>query len=203
MSTVTPINGFTIPQLGDAPNIETAIHPLANALDGYVVSRHANVSARAAAIPSPAAGMVSYRTDSDDIEYYDGVEWLPLTGLWVTYSPTFTSSGGGAAVGNGTLVGKYMKRCKTITLMIRLTLGSTTTFGTGYIQFSTPVTALNTDHVGPAGVQDISANSFTAACHLENTNTVTPYSASGVISSTSPFTWAAGDIVRLTISYEV
>lgn len=76
MSTVTAINGFQIPQLTDAANIETAIHPFANAVDARVLPVFANATARNSAITSPVAGQLSYRTDQDAIEAYNGTNWI-------------------------------------------------------------------------------------------------------------------------------
>ena len=38
-------------------------------------------AARASAIPTPSEGMTSYRTDTQQIESYDGAEWRGMSGL--------------------------------------------------------------------------------------------------------------------------
>jgi hypothetical protein len=49
--------------------------------DTYVrnqtVNQFASASARTSAITSPAAGMVSYRTDANTLEQYNGTAWVP------------------------------------------------------------------------------------------------------------------------------
>lgn len=36
-------------------------------------------AARSSAIPSPSEGMISYRTDANVVEYYNGSAWLPVS----------------------------------------------------------------------------------------------------------------------------
>ncbi len=51
-------------------------------------------------------------------------------GSWSDYTPTWVAeSGGTPAVGNGTLAGRYMKVGRTVDFLVKLTVGSTTTFG--------------------------------------------------------------------------
>jgi hypothetical protein len=49
--------------------------------DAYVrnqtVNQFASAAARASAITSPAAGMMSYRTDANTLEQYNGTAWVP------------------------------------------------------------------------------------------------------------------------------
>jgi hypothetical protein len=125
-----------------------------------------------------------------------------LTGVWTSYTVTLSGSAGSPAIGDGTVTGKYRRLGKTVDVVIILTRGSTTTFGTGYPRFNLPATAANANHAGACTLQDVSANSFAAACHLESTTVVIPMSASGVVTNTVPFTWATGDIIRITMTYE-
>lgn len=51
-------------------------------------------------------------------------------GAWTDYTPSWIAETGGTpAVGNGTLTGRYLKVGRTVDFLIRLTVGSTTTFG--------------------------------------------------------------------------
>lgn len=71
---------------------------------------------------------------------------------WVAYTPTWTMSSGGQALGNGTVVGRYRRIGKTIHYTIEFTIGSTTTIGTGQPQFTLPVAPreVNLMHYGQA-----------------------------------------------------
>ena len=73
-----------------ASNVQTAIQevdtekaPLQTGVRVYASS-----AARTSAIPSPSAGMVTYLTDTDTLESYDGSEWV--------------AAGTGGATGGGT-----------------------------------------------------------------------------------------------------
>ncbi|MCZ0996397.1 hypothetical protein O1L44_30085 [Streptomyces noursei] len=55
-------------------------------------------------------------------------------GAWTDYSGTFVwgaESGTQPAIGNGTIVARYMKIGRTVDYLQRLTMGSTTTYGNG------------------------------------------------------------------------
>ncbi len=57
-------------------------------------------AARSSAIPTPTEGMFAVTTDNDELDYYDGSNWvsaLPV-GAWTAFTPTWT----GLTVGNGT-----------------------------------------------------------------------------------------------------
>jgi hypothetical protein len=57
-------------------------------------------------------------------------QWNTVLGTWTDYTPTWIAeSGGTPAVGNGALTGRYMKVGRTVDALIKLTVGSTTTFG--------------------------------------------------------------------------
>ncbi|MFS8200470.1 hypothetical protein ACLVWQ_17510 (plasmid) [Streptomyces sp. CWNU-52B] len=62
-------------------------------------------------------------------------------GAWTAYTPTWTTVTTPPSLGNGTLVGQYMKIGRTCHVVIMLTIGSTTTAGTGGWRFALPATA--------------------------------------------------------------
>lgn len=58
---------------------------------------------------------------------------------WTAYAPTL--GGTGVAIGNGTISGRYVRVGRHITVVVKLILGLTTTFGTaGAVTISLPVT---------------------------------------------------------------
>ena len=133
---------------------------------------------------------------------------------WTTYTPTFSSTGTAPAVGNGTLTGQYMKIGRTVIMSITFTIGSTTTFGSGNLSLSLPVTgasvsggtALNSS-VSRTGTQ----NFIMGAIPLTNNATTTgsmwfaSTSTAGdwdVWTASAPWTLAAGDIVRVWGTYQ-
>jgi len=49
-------------------------------------------AARSSAIPTPSQGMTSYRTDSQQIESYDGAEWRGMSGLQLVKKQTILTT---------------------------------------------------------------------------------------------------------------
>ncbi|MFF9285387.1 hypothetical protein [Streptomyces griseosporeus] len=131
-------------------------------------------------------------------------------GAWSSYTPTWTASTN-PAIGNGTIVGRYMKIGRTVIGHINITAGSTTTFGSGAYNFSLPVAAANAGAslVGTCQILTstnrwqgqiiISPNaaSFAAFSNLTSTNTRIDF-----VSGTVPDTLASGSQLRLTFIYE-
>lgn len=55
-------------------------------------------AARSSAIPTPSEGMTSYRTDTQQIESYDGAEWRGMSGLQLVKKQTIGSAVSSVAV---------------------------------------------------------------------------------------------------------
>lgn len=81
-----------------------------------------------------ATGLSSYT------EYFDAVSGD--TGVRGSYTPTWTASSVNPSLGNGTLVGSYARVGDWFAVTIALTVGSTTTAGTGSYTFSLPFTVV-------------------------------------------------------------
>jgi len=123
---------------------------------------------------------------------------------WNTnYTPTLSSAGTQPAIGNGTIAGRWLRTGSLIKVSIQFAPGSTTTFGTGELQFSLPtpntsdVSQLGTwtiNHGGTiyTGVGVVSANAQVIGL-LRDT--------SGAVTGTSPAIWAAGDLFNIDVSY--
>lgn len=76
MATATPVHGWQVPSLGDAPNIETAVGTIAAQIDRRAVPIYSTTGARDTAIPGPIEGMMSYVTGTDELYCYSGSLWL-------------------------------------------------------------------------------------------------------------------------------
>ena len=137
-----------------------------------------------------------------------GLQW---TGAMVSYTPTWTASTTNPALGNGTLVGKYLRIGNMCYVRIRLQLGSTSTTGSGNWRFALPFTAqTNSGNDGaPTGgyAEDNGVAGYRiAACSIPTVGTyVEPQNGTGnsSYSSTVPFTWANTDYLTFSIVYEV
>lgn len=73
------------------------------------------------------------------LEVFDGTATQTIWQAdWISYTPTWSAQSTAPSLGNGSLIGRYMKIGRTVYVFIRLTVGSTTTFGTGSWSFSLP-----------------------------------------------------------------
>jgi hypothetical protein len=124
---------------------------------------------------------------------------------WTAYTPTWT--GGSPTIGNGTLVGSYMQAGKLVHYRIVLTIGSTTTLGSGTWLFTVPVAASITGHQ-PAGLCeafDTSGSAITMMFARFNNSTtqIAGEQTGGTdLTNASPYAWAAGDTVIFSGTYE-
>ena len=124
-----------------------------------------------------------------------------------TYTPTWTSAGTAPAIGNGTLSGQYVKVGQVVWVYIKMTAGSTTTFGSANNwSFSIPFTC--TSSGGSIGT-GYGLNSSTNASYVHvvklaaSASVVTPFvggSPDGY-QAAEPFAWASGDSVTMAITY--
>ena len=86
---------------------------------------------------------------------------LSTPDAWTDYTPTWTSSGVAPVLNNGTLAGRYVKVGRKATAQIGLTIGSTTTVGTGNWTFSLPVAQVATVYTeGNVRIVDVAPAAF-------------------------------------------
>lgn len=136
-----------------------------------------------------------------------------MVGEWKPYTPVWTSGGTAPAIGgDGTLTGRYVIIGDTCHFQIKLTGGGSTNWGTGNYNFSLPVQAAATaDHVGTLFVGDSSVGGSgysTGIAFLGSGGTtvgayVGAKNAASSISNVNPQTFASGDRIWLTGTYEV
>ena len=129
---------------------------------------------------------------------------------WTSYTPAWTAATTNPVLGNGTLIGRYMKIGRTVLFHINLITGSTTTYGSGVYSFDLPAAAANAGAamIGNAhllagsrwnGQLVISANAVTTSPFFPtNSTTTTTQQQTGTI----PATLASGHQLRMTGIYE-
>ncbi|MFM9542331.1 hypothetical protein [Streptomyces turgidiscabies] len=129
---------------------------------------------------------------------------------WTSYTPTWTAATSNPALGNGTLVGRYIKWGRTVLFHVNLVMGSTTTYGSGAYSFDVPATSANAGatFVGTAqlaatlrwaGQTLIIPNASVLTVFLSTSNanpTLTP------MTGTAPVTLASTNQLRITGTYE-
>lgn len=119
MATTTALQGIPVPQASDTPNGPTQMTSIANALEKRAVMTFASAAARTSAFTaasiSPAAGMLSYRTDGglNGFEY-----WNPTASAWRVFGRYQDSQTLVAAAGSVTFsaIPSYLK---TVSIMYR------------------------------------------------------------------------------------
>jgi len=128
---------------------------------------------------------------------------LTQGGDWQTYTPSWTSTGTQPALVDGTLVGTYTQIGDLIVAKASLTIGASTTFGTGNYSISLPVAESSSVgfSAGPGIAFDSNPGAFYIV-HWRAAALFTNASPAALLSPSAPFTWAASDQLQLTISYK-
>ncbi len=121
---------------------------------------------------------------------------------WASYTPTLSNW----TLVNGTLTGKYLQAGKLVIGKLTYTVGSTDTKSGGPV-FSLPVTkAADTGGmcIGEAFLNDISVPTRAYRRVIQSSTSAFFLAADDDtrLSPTAPWTWATGDIIVATFSYE-
>jgi len=125
-------------------------------------------------------------------------------GDWADYTPVWSSTGTQPSLGDGQLLGQWTRIGETVFFDIRLTMGASTTYGTGTWLLSFPVAstvgslgAFNAQY-REAGIQNV-----VGGARLNSSTTLFMIVHGGVnVSPTAPFTWGAGDQIFVSGCYK-
>jgi hypothetical protein len=120
-------------------------------------------------------------------------------------TPTWTASITNPAIGNGTLTSDYDIVGGMLFYNITLTIGSTTTLGSGEWVFSIPFTP-TANAIGSVYVLDSGVVYATAVCKVDSGDSKVICYANGSVtafSSTVPIAWTVNDEMRLSIAYPI
>ncbi|RPG34612.1 MAG: hypothetical protein CBB72_006980 [Muricauda sp. TMED12] len=137
--------------------------------------------------------------------FADGLPTNLFTGFHrADYDIAWTASSTDPTIGNGELKGRYVLSGSTCTVFVELTIGSTTTFGSGDFRFSVPFRSVFGSRAYGSGlilndvvqniIPQVNSASSVAALYDENGN---------ILSASSPSPWSAGDTIRFQITYEI
>lgn len=159
---------------------------------------------------SPYEGQMIYETDTDGIFVFNGTSWIPY-GIRQTFTPVFT----GFTLGNGTVnYATYLQIGDFVLVEMKVTLGSTSTMGTGST-FNLPVTSTqqtSVSQLGTARYEDVGVANWAGLIYSGNgsstaamgiTNVSGTYPSFANVTATVPFTWGSGDIFEIMIYYTV
>lgn len=139
-------------------------------------------------------------------ELYDQMKaGFPTNAVYVPYKTLWTAVTTDPVIGNGTITGSYIQLGTMVTAKVRIVMGSTTTFGSGVWSIRLPRDAASafTD-IGSLWGLDTGSVFRVGVVRVETIVTVRMHSegASAEWSSTEPHTWANGDELAFTITYE-
>lgn len=125
---------------------------------------------------------------------------------WTAYTPTWTATGTNPAIGNGTIAGAYMQAGKLVAFRLKITMGSTTTYGSGAYLFGLPVASLA---AGSDSI-DISALVFDSSAtgrafrfgYMSSGSIVLADQSGTTVNATTPYTLATNDTISISGHYE-
>lgn len=151
-----------------------------------------------------------YPQSTDDVRPYEDIQSLAdavdadvdalYAAAWVAWSSpslTWTASSVNPALGNGSLIGRYqLLTAKMVRFQGKLTLGSTSTLGTGFWIFNPPFNA-SVDAIalciGTHRMDDISAQSRPGTCRFNAASQLILDNSIGVVTASSPVAGVTGD----------
>lgn len=160
------------------------------------------------------AGNVTLASGSANIDFKDDMLSFTLTDSGTgnktytrnaAYTCSWTGATSNPAIGDGGLNTSFVVTGNVVHLSIELTIGGTTTPGTGAWYFSLPKTALSgRSQVGSAWMYDATGDSTTGIAYIsdgDGTKLRVFYTGANALGHNTPYTWASGDKVVISISY--
>lgn len=161
-------------------------------------------------------GMCVWRTDTNQMEAWNGTIWdivgprNDLLAAWTSYTPSWTATTTNPTLGNGTLTGRYMLIGKTCFVSITLTIGSTTSVGSGTYLFGLPFTSAagGPNYLGVArftagsvwiGQVSFGANSAVMNATFPSNSTTT---TGANMSATTPAAPASGNALTMSVTFQ-
>lgn len=132
-----------------------------------------------------------------------------LGNAFTVYTPVWSSTGTAPVIGNGTFAARFKRFGKWGLCFINMTLGTTSTVGTGLYRWTLPAgwTLQNANLIyGAGGMLDSSAGSFFAGAVWASSTTlitIRTHSATSEVGATVPVVPATGDIYQFQIVAEL
>jgi len=124
-----------------------------------------------------------------------GVQSAPV---WQDWTPTWSN----LTVGNGTQSARYTQSGKTVSFVLSLVLGSTSSVGSAVVTFSLPVVAAGSPSFA-AVYNDNGSNPHSGSTFPNSTSVAgLVHDAANWVSTNSPMTWTNGDSLYVSGTYE-
>lgn len=129
-----------------------------------------------------------------------------VTDTWTTWSPVCSATGGGFAIGNGSISGVYWQAGKQFYGLITMTIGSTTTLGSGFWNFTMPpgitlASGMFWEQLGGVSIRDLSAGTtYGLGCMSASATALTGATGTGTrLGPAVPFAFASGDQISASL----
>jgi hypothetical protein len=122
----------------------------------------------------------------------------------VFFQPVWTAASVNPAIGNGSINGSFSRTGRRVSYTVILTIGTTTTLGTGNWLFSIPQNADSYNDIGPSFYVVAGAVYVGIARMNTGTDLITCYAASNTangVQSTVPAAWVNSNTLEFTIEY--
>ena len=197
----SPLDALPAPQGSDVARV-TAFTDMRAAIDGKLI-----LTCTSATRPTGTArfaGRLIFESDTRAHGLWDGTTWRMWDTAPQAFTPTWGSSGTAPSIGNGSILGEYVRAGGVVHWRVTITPGSTTTFGSGEYTVSLP-TACRGAEAGPVGSSYLYAAAYrvgvvapTGPTTIKVYHDATPTTA---WSATSPATFALGHKMTLAGSY--
>lgn len=149
--------------------------------------------------------------DDDHTQYHTDARaatWLGTVAAVQSFSPAWTAASSAPAIGNGSIDARYIQVGDLVTMWARISMGSTTTFGSGEWYLALPTAAATAAGYGaapgPVWVFDSSTSQrLEGFCWLEDTTKVqfSNHAATTNWAAAAPIAWGSGDVLSLTFTY--
>jgi len=155
-------------------------------------------------LPDLLAALIA---DADDFDKITGA-LHGLTDAWSSFTLTWTAASVNPSLGNGSKSAFYLRAGKLVVYTGRISMGSTTTFGTGKWLVDLPVAPVASGSVSTicgAGIvydADTGGNRKPCTAWYADTSHIEFNSDGGEVAATVPFTWATSDQLRWLFLYE-
>lgn len=218
MTTLSTNQALVLPVDGDLNDVPTHLAAYNAGVESRLVQRYLTTTDRATRNPVPPEGALSYIASEDRYDWFTGSTWETIfsPAAWTPWVPTWgATSGTQPTLGNGSIAGRYQKIGKTVHFVITLIMGSTSTYPTVQWYISLPFPAVVSVPalipVFHGRIYDTSSgNAFLATAHaqsgtymaLETQSSVTPASGTDATRQGFPITWATGDAIYFSGTYE-
>ena len=121
---------------------------------------------------------------------------------WSDWSPTWGNDGTANTVGNATITGRYTQIGSTVTFQLYFVFGSTSSAGNGAWNFDLPVTPASSHLSFPVWLLDSGTANYSCVGWWNGSAVYMAYQTQVFFGAGGPITWATGDSITITGTYE-